>query len=267
MRRWIAARWLPAAMCLCLLAGFMETIAQEKGEETVAETVTPDKQESEPGIIRKHPLTDMPPSGSAVTSVALPEHPQKQFPAGAVIPILLGFHNAAAENYNITAIMGSLNQHNFFDYYIQNFTMQLYHVIVPPGLELTLEYRFRPDPALSPLEFAVAVTVFYENSNGKQYSSTFFNETIDITEADKFFDVEVLFMYATMFIIAGAVAFGAVRWLGNLSVVKKVATTGKPKKTTAGSEKEDDWLAGTPVGKALKKKQNKTGKEGDKKAD
>lgn len=250
MARQRLASLLQMAVCLSLLPGIHESAAQKW----------------EPEAMSKHPLTDMPQAGSAITNYALPEHPQKQFPAGDVIPIIMGFHNAAATNYTVTAIMGSLNQLNFFNMYIQNFTMQRYGIIIPPNNEVTLEYRFRPDPALASMEFFIAFTVFYEDFNRQQYSSTFFNETVDITEPEKLFDTEGLFMYIMILVLLALAVFGLLRWLGNLSVFKKVAATEKSR-TSAKSDTGDDWLAGTPIRNAMKKKQGKRGREREKKTE
>ena len=43
---------------------------------------------------------------------------------------------------------------------------QLYFEIVKPGEEVSVEYMFTPNPLLTPTEFTVALTVFYEDLKG-----------------------------------------------------------------------------------------------------
>ncbi|CAD7701158.1 unnamed protein product [Ostreobium quekettii] len=194
----------------------------------------------------------MPPEGMAVTKSVLPEHPQKLLPAGDVIPVLLGFRNEGSEPVNVSAIMGSLNHAGDFRVYYQNFSMQPLGITVPAGAELTMEYLFRPDPALPPMEFRIAITAFYSNVKGNEwYSSTFFNETIEIVEAEKFFDTEVLFMYATIICLMALAVFGLVRWAASLSIFKKAVTT-KKAKAASTTTADDDWLKGTPASKVIK---------------
>jgi len=92
-------------------------------------------------IASKHPLTDIPPPGDVQTSYFLPDHHDRQFPAGeevkispinltssisAQITVVAGIHNDASRPYNVSYIMGSLNlpQNNM---YIQNFS----HYVTP----------------------------------------------------------------------------------------------------------------------------------------
>ncbi|CAD7699658.1 unnamed protein product [Ostreobium quekettii] len=177
------------------------------------------------------------------------------------IPVLLGFRNEGGEAVNVSAIMGSLNSAADFRVHYQNFSMQPLGVTVPPNVELTMEYLFRPDPALPPMEFRVAITAFYSNVAGNEWhSSTFFNETIEIVDPEKLFDTEVLFMYATLICIFALIVFGIVRWAANLSIFKKAAATKKTKAVNTATG-DDDWLKGTPASKVMKSR------KADKKAD
>lgn len=63
-----------------------------------------------------------------------------------------------------------------------------------PGEELSLEYKFYPDPRLEPRDFIVALTAFYSDSKGEWHSTTFFNQTVDIVEVKKLIDWELFFL-------------------------------------------------------------------------
>lgn len=81
---------------------------------------------------------------------------------------------------------------------------QVYHQAVAPGEEISLDYKFMPDPRLEPRDFVVALTVFYHDGKGQYYSNTFFNQTIEIVEVKKIFDYELV----SMFVILAGIAAG-----------------------------------------------------------
>ncbi|GMH42838.1 hypothetical protein BSKO_10757 [Bryopsis sp. KO-2023] len=206
------------------------------------------------GISINHPLTNLPKAGELSTVWVLPDHPSKEFPAGEYVPILVGVHNGGKTPYNVSFIMGSLNLPQEFSYYVQNFTLNHYWSVVKPEEEATFQYKFRPDKSLSPMELRVALTVFYQDDKGTPFSSTFFNETIDIVEVFKAVDYEAIMMLAVMIAIFAGAAYGILAWMGNLSVLKKVAGGGK-KQGGKVETTDDDWLQGTPYAKKKTKEQ------------
>lgn len=206
------------------------------------------------GININHPLTNLPEAGELKTVWVLPDHPSKEFPAGEYVPILLGVHNEAKKAYNVSFIMGSLNLPQEFSYYVQNFTHHQYWSVVGPEEEATFQYKFRPDKSLSPMELRVALTVFYQDDKGTPFSTTFFNETIDIVEVFKAVDYEAIMMLVVMLAIFAGIVYGVLAWMGNLNVIKKVAGGGK-KKGGKAETTDDDWLKGTPYAQSSSKKQ------------
>jgi hypothetical protein len=48
---------------------------------------------------------------------------------------------------------------------------QLYFEVVKPGEEVSVEFSFTPNPLLTPTEFTVALTVFYEDLKGGRVSA------------------------------------------------------------------------------------------------
>jgi len=185
-----------------------------------------------------------------------PDHPTKQFPAGEEIKVVISAHNDASKPYNITAVMGSLNSPMDFDLYIQNFTQQVYFRLLPAGEELSVEYKFRPDPILSPREFIVALHLIYEDpEDNRMHSNLVFNQTVDIVEMDKLIDTEMLFLYIMMAAVVG----GAGYW-GYLNLADKMGLNkGKSKKSKSksGPKKEidhDEWIKGTGYEVSQRKK-------------
>ena len=76
-------------------------------------------------------------------------------------------------------------------------------MVLPAGKEISLEYNFRPARLLGGRDFQLALTVFYEDTKGSPFSTTFFNSTVDFTELEKIVDTEAIFLYL---LFAGAVA-------------------------------------------------------------
>jgi hypothetical protein len=68
-----------------------------------------------------------------------------------------------------------------------------------------VEYKFLPDPRVEPRDWTIALTAFYSDSQGNWYSSTFFNQTVNIVEVKKLVDWELLFLIV---LFAGALGFG-----------------------------------------------------------
>lgn len=170
--------------------------------------------------------------------------------------MLVGFRNGANEPYNVSAIMGSLNSPLDFSIYVQNFTHQTYGLQIEPADEGSFTYQFRPDPALHPREFTVALTVFYTSTSGAMSSTTFFNSTIEIVEAPRTIDSEILFLWAMLLASVGFAGYKA------YMVVMKLLgrKTGKKKGRSAPADTtSDDWLQGTSV-HAERKKAEKAAK-------
>lgn len=71
-----------------------------------------------------------------------------------------------------------------FNFYVQNFTVRWTSNLLPPQSEVTVEYKFRPDEKLEPLDFHLSGWLIYNDSSSTPiiYRSLFFNQTIEVTE-------------------------------------------------------------------------------------
>jgi len=180
------------------------------------------------------------------TAFVLPTFSDKKFPAGKMVDVVVGLHNEGSEAYNISLITGSLNSPADFSLHVQNFTLSGYGEVVAPGEEASLTYKFVPDARLSPRDFVVALTAFYTDTQGQWYSTTFFNQTVDIVEQKKLVDWELI-MLAGMF--AGGLAL--IAWGLHSYVVSKGWLKPQKKKKKVVVSKQapvdpDEWVKGTP---------------------
>lgn len=129
----------------------------------------------------KHPLTDMPGAADDIeTAPYFPNHPDHKLPIGDVVTTLCHLTNTGSSYYNISAIMGSLNAPFDFRHHFQNYSYKPIGMVVKGGEEISLKYSFQLHPDLEPVEYQLAITVFYE-SESESFSTTFFNQvsTID----------------------------------------------------------------------------------------
>jgi len=201
-------------------------------------------------------------SPDVTTSSVFPLYAQKKFLLGDEIEILLGFaNNAESEIFNITHIIASFNYPLDFSFYIQNFTAKEYNIPVMPSSQISVSYTFFPDPLLEPRDFGLVATVFYRDQQGVNWTSVFFNSTVDVSEQSGSFDGQTFFTFLALFAILGLIGYGIYRTFGPF---------GKRKHSARGAEfgtkqrLDNDWLAGTSADpnyggkKNLRKRINKS---------
>ncbi|GFR51632.1 hypothetical protein Agub_g13988 [Astrephomene gubernaculifera] len=215
-----------ASLLLALLAGCVAFAAAQETPQT-------------------HPLTNLPPAGEISTGFFFPDFPTRQFIAGQPVKVVLGVRNEASEAYNVSAIMGSLNNAADFSAYYWNFTQQIYFQAVAPSEELSVEYSFLPPKDLPPNDYQVALTVFYQDAQGFK-STTFFNQTVSINEKPQLIDWKLIFLYV---IFIGLVFAGVYSVWNNVKESQLYKTTvGKKarKVEVSRADNADEWVKGTP---------------------
>lgn len=184
--------WAIFAIVLC---SALFVVAEESSNKSPPNT----------NVVMVHPLTDMAgPSEDIETSFYLPEHPDQKLPIGESVTILCHFSNDGLNPLNVTAVMGSLNSPFDYSFYVQNFSYKPFGVVVKGGEEITLEYQFQLHPSLEPVDFTLSHTVFYE-SDSEIFSSTFFNQTVELYLPISDYDIETIFqvlfaLFSTAFV-------------------------------------------------------------------
>jgi len=225
------------------------------------------------------------PSPDVSTAFVFPDHPAKVITAGDIVEVLLGFVNNGDREFNITTVAASLNHPLDFRYYIQNYTKLEYGLLVQPKEQVSVSYRFRPDPLLEPRDFGLVVSVFYEDESGTNFTNAFFNGTVTIVEPDTGFELQQMFLYIGFLGVLGLVGYFAFQSFGgasgsgkkdrrsssSFSCASSAATSSTslrtPKVSKDGSleaspqlKLDDDWLSGTNIrhaSPALKRKPSK----------
>jgi translocon-associated protein subunit alpha len=180
------------------------------------------------------------------TAYLLPTYADKKFPAGRMVDMVVGFHNEGSETYNVSLIAGSLNSPADFSLHVQNFTMAPFGEVIGPGEEVSVNYKFTPDSRAPPRDFVVALTAFYSDSKGQWYSSTFFNQTVDIVEVKKMVDWELVSLVAIFAASLVGIAW-ALHWYvvskGWLKPQKKRSKSKAP--VNRGPVDPEEWTKGS----------------------
>ena len=201
-----------------------------------------------------------------------PDYPDRAFPGGERVTVLLGVRNTGNDDVNVTYIAGSLNVPNNFAFYVTNFTVSAYgDAIVKPRQEATFEYAFAIDPQFAGHALQLALTTFYDEA-GASYATTFFNATVPVLDPKVAFDRELAMIYLTLAGVA-ALALAAVMravGLGHLlpgaepakdakkkAVVKKVVE----RQPSAVERDPTEWLEGSAFAKSASQKKTSSKKK------
>jgi len=126
----------------------------------------------------------------------------KELGAGKVTKFLIGFQNRGEKDFTVKYAETSFRYPQDFSYYIQNFTLAKYDIVVPPKREATFDYAFFPSENYAGRPLGLVVNLRYEDSDGVVFETTAFNDTITITEDESSFNTETGFLY----VVFGCVA-------------------------------------------------------------
>lgn len=83
----------------------------------------------------------------------------------------------------------------------------MYGVVIRPGDQVTLNYRFMVDPSIERREYTFVGTAEYHDSDGIPYVASFSNATLAVIDVDSAFDVSALFLWLVILGILGGAAY------------------------------------------------------------
>jgi len=213
-------------------AGQAET--DEDPDDGAKEAGSEEEEEEEDLLLIPHPEV-------SVTYV-FPDAPTRKLKLdGNEVSILLGFNNKAPEAFNITGIGAHLQNPFDLSYYVQNFTARrVVGAAVGPGQQASVEYRFKPDPSLEPIEYWMTAWVIYNNSNDRVYMHTFYNGTVELIEDNPGFSLKQFIQYVLVLGMLG---------LGGFFAFKLTSGGSKPAKRVERGTREtsDDYQIYKPA--------------------
>ncbi|KAI3698829.1 hypothetical protein L2E82_42684 [Cichorium intybus] len=244
----IRVSFILALLLLFLSSSFFLQVVRSQSDsdsdsdaELVAETV------AEGGVsdddIQDFGTGNFSPSPDVETVCVFPKNSAKLVVAGQETELLIGMKNEGEHNVKVLAVYASV--HLPFDHrmLVQNLTGQTFNnASVPSSVQATFPYIFAVSKFLQPGTFDLVGTIVYEIDQ-LPYQNTFYNGTIEVTEAGGLVSVETVFLVSLglgLLILLGLWVRGQ---LQNLSKKTKRVKVEVGTKTVDASM--DEWLQGT----------------------
>lgn len=177
--------------------------------------------------------------------------------AGEESEVLVGIKYDGEGSINVVAIQASVHLPYDHRLLVQNLTAQVFNnASVPPSAQATFPYVFAVSKYLQPGSFDLVGSIVYEIDK-TPYQSTFYNGTIEVTEASGPLTIETVFLV----MLAIALVAGLGLWIrGQLQRFSKKSKKGPKVEygTRSTDASSDEWLQGTAFTQAqvnkLKKK-------------
>jgi len=197
------------------------------------------------------------PSPGVETICVFPKNPSRLVTAGEESELLVGMKNEGESSVSVIAIRASVHYPYDHRMVIQNLTAQGYNnASVSPSAQAAFPYIFGVSKFMQSGTFDLVGTIIYEIDQ-YPYQSTFYNGTIEVTEAGGPLSVESVFLFFLGIALIGFLGIWIRDQIQHFSKkTKKVAPrveTGT--KTTDASM--DEWLQGTAYAQSASSKSKK----------
>ncbi|KAL3539059.1 hypothetical protein ACH5RR_002425 [Cinchona calisaya] len=196
------------------------------------------------------------PAPGVETVCVFPKNPSKLVAAGEEGELLVGVKNDGESSLNVIAIHASVHLPFDQQYLVQNLSTQAFNnASVPPSAQATFPYIFAVSKFLQAGAFELVGTIVYEIDQ-HPYQSTFYNGTIEVTEAGGPLSVESVFLVSLGIALVGFVVF----WIRN-QIQHWSKKTKRPPKVEVGTATTDasmdEWLQGTAYSQSQSSKSKK----------
>ncbi|KAJ3447438.1 translocon-associated protein subunit alpha [Anaeramoeba flamelloides] len=215
------------------------------------------------------------------TKFVVPSYPDLQIKIPTNLKILAGLTNKGKTTYYLQRIGGSIRYPQDYSKVITNVTETDFRGIkLEPGQQIALPYYLYLSEAWQPRTYTLVLEAYYAEQDPVlvNYTSTFFNTTIELLESGSSFDATMIFTYVA--ILAGAV-FGGVQFYNwKYASDKSGSSTKKPtiKTQTKNNKKQtnknikksssgnlSDFVDSRHLSKSPKTGKKNQGKKGKKK--
>jgi len=175
-------------------------------------------------------------SPDILTEYVFPNNPDLKFYPGEIVDVVFSMINTGQHPITVDGISATLYYHLDARYAIQNYTLTRSSLVLQPRDDRSLAYRFMPHPMLEVGEFGLYGQVYYHDWENMNYTTVFFNQTIDLVDPPSALDSDTLLRVFGGIAIALLVGFLGWRF------------TSRQRKTeygTRGGAMSSEWLAGT----------------------
>jgi len=112
-------------------------------------------------------------------------------------------------------------------------------MLLEPDRQVSLEYIFRPDKSLEPLQFWFSGYVDYNDTEGNMFRSTFINGTLELIEKEVPYNVQGVFVFILTIAVIGAVGLFTLKQFGFLD--KKSKFIKATERGTASASESSEW--------------------------
>ncbi|KNA13907.1 hypothetical protein SOVF_111950 [Spinacia oleracea] len=231
----LASPFLQVAMC-----------QSESSDDTIGDSVA--EEMSNLGIVNDDTQVygdeSLSSSPGVETACVFPNNIGKVVTAGEESEVLVGIKYNGEANINVVAIQASVHLPYDHRLLVQNLTAQVFNnASVPSSAQATFPYVFAVSKYLQPGSFDLVGSIVYEIDN-TAYQSTFYNGTIEVTEASGPLTIETVFLVTLAFALVAALGL----WIrGQLQRFSKKSK--KAPKVEVGTRSTDasldEWLQGT----------------------
>ncbi|KAG5547772.1 hypothetical protein RHGRI_013459 [Rhododendron griersonianum] len=135
------------------------------------------------------------PAPDVETVCVFPKNPSRSVTAGEECELLIGMKNDGESSVNVIAITASVHLAYEPRMLIQNLSTQVFNnASVPPSAQAAFPYVFAVSKFLQAGTFDLVGAIVYEIDQNR-YQSTFYNSTIEVTEAGGPLSVETVFLF------------------------------------------------------------------------
>ncbi|KAL8248381.1 hypothetical protein R6Q59_005249 [Mikania micrantha] len=195
------------------------------------------------------------------TLCVFPKNPAKLVVAGQETELLIGMKNMGEQSVNVLAVHASV--HLPFDHrmLVQNLSVVSFNnASVPASVQATFRYIFAVSKFLQPGTFDLVGTITYEIDQ-QPYQNTFYNSTIEVTEAGGFVSAETVFLVTlglALIVLLGLWVRSQLQFLSKKT--KKITKVEVGTRTVDASM--DEWLKGTAYTQSQSSKLKKKEVEG-----
>lgn len=243
---------------LVLSSSFLQVVRGEPDPD--AEIVEGSEEVSDLGIVGDD-VQDIgggsfTPAPGVETICVFPKNPSKLVTAGEEGELLVGVKNDGESSLNVIAIHASVHLPFDHKYLVQNLSTQAFNnASVPPSAQATFPYIFAVSKFLQSGAFDLVGTIVYEIDQ-HPYQSTFYNGTIEVTEAGGPLSVESVFLVSLAIAFVGFAVFWIRNQIQHWS--KKSKRAPKVEVGTGTTDASmDEWLQGTAYGQSQSSKLKK----------
>jgi len=182
-------------------------------------------------------------SPDIVSKYVFPNNPDMKFNPGEIVELVFSLENTGIHPITVDGMSATLYYNQDARYAIQNYSAVRANVVLQPRDDRALSYRFMPHPMLEVGEYGLYAQVYYHDWENKNYTSVFFNQTIDLTEAPTAFDSDLMLRVVFGVVVIALVAF-VFRFISGKSRRGGYSSSSGPA--------SEDWLKGTAADKTKK---------------